>query len=598
MLFNADRRDPEVIQDYAAQRWQIQFPGQAGRRQQLAMHLQALLAQPLPETIKPDLALVDAARQQLRRVPVPQRLYSRIKAQQHNARLVNFYPQAGGDALRLFGLEENSPVFNMPFLYTKAGYKNLQLGSDSTLLQQLADEHWIYGTENHNEDFTEAELESISQKITRLYLHDYSKHWENFLSRLSLSPFNSTQGALTSLDVLSDYNYSPLVTLIELINQQTTLTPTLPYQLDPQGNPVMAAAAGQAPAGVNSLTDKALQALNPPLQPTSVDLRFKKIQALIKTNSNQPAKIHSCLDSLHGLYDFMQTIHTANNPNEAAYKAARSRFQDNRHDQIKALRTQARRVPEPLKKWLNTVADNAWRLLLDKAKRHIDASWQQQVYANFQNSLSDRYPLARNFSLEAPIHAFNRFFKPGGIEHDFVASYLKPFIDMRRWKMRTLDNRGLRISSNTLRQLQHAEKIRTAFFSQGSSAAVGFKIRPSKLAGSVQRVELTLGDKHMFYSHGPVSERHFKWHGGEDTRGGITFKDLKTETEHSINFDGDWAWFRLLDTATMERTRDAGARQVTLSENGRFFVFNLISKNMINPFESGFLSSYQCPRIL
>ena len=80
MLGNAGPLDASLVREWMRLDWQTAYPGlgYAPLRDSLLQHLDALLAEPLPQ-MQLDGALVTAARARIAAVPLAQRVYSRIK---------------------------------------------------------------------------------------------------------------------------------------------------------------------------------------------------------------------------------------------------------------------------------------------------------------------------------------------------------------------------------------------------------------------------------------------------------------------------------------------------------------------------------------
>lgn len=593
MLFNPERRNNEEIEAFAQQMWEQQLPGQASQQQELSDHLHALLQQDLPNNITANQRVVDRARQQLRRIPVQQRLYAQLKNQSRQQ--VDLYGQIGGDTQATFGVADNDPRFVMPALYTKTGYRQAQFGGNSPLLTDFSENQWIYGQINEGEDFSEADREKIGREVEKLYLSDYANRWKTFINGLRVNKFNSTPEALETLSTLSDPIYSPLLAVVEITAENTELTPRIDYNVDASGVRIPVSSTTRRIG--SALGDAAAEGLANSYKPTLVDVRFEELQRLVRSENNRPAKMQDYLAAIQDIHEYLAEIDSAPDANEAAFKAAKGRFQGAGNDAIKKLRTKANSAPEPIKDWLNDIADSSWGLVLAKARLHLNTVWREQVYGAYQNSLLNRYPMTANGRDETPILEFNNYFQPDGIEQRFVSNYIRPFVDTRRWKIRQIDGQGLTLSSSTLTQLRRAENIRKAFFSNGERAAIKFRIEPTKLDSGVRLFALELGENRVPYSHGPRTVSHMGWTGGEDIRARVIFEDLN-ETIHRKHFEGDWAWFRLLDESDVKSTGIDNIYQVTFKEEGREAQFKLIANSTINPFDHGLLRNYRCPQTL
>ena len=578
MLANPEHRDQVVIGQWAEKHWGNQLPGEASKQQSLTAHLNNLLNLDVPE-LEVDERVVRRAQQQIRTIPVAQRLYGQMKKSPDLAGDVDLLGVVGGETEKPFGISANSPVFISPKLFTKDGWEAADFSADSPLLTSLEQDQWLYG-KTEGEDFSQADKEKLAEQLRKLYLSEYAQYWQAFVKQFKVKGFSNIRSATENLRIMSDPVYSPLKGVLEAVSLNTELTP-----------PVTLPAAG------SRISEAAGNPLAKARKPTSVDLQFQALNGLVRPRANQPAQIQEVLTSIRELHDYLNEIAMAPDSDEQAYQSARARFQRSGNDVIKRLRIKAAQQPEPVKGWLNSMADSSWGLMLSDSRRYLNNAWQEQVYSAYQRSLKDRYPLSDNQKGDAPLQDFNSFFKPGGIEQEFFTEYLKPFVDTRKWRVKTLDGRGLSLSSNTLKQLRRANWIRQSFYKEGSELSVNFKLQPTKLDSDVRLFSLELGDQRMKYSHGPRVTKQFNWDSSDDARARVVFEDLN-ETVNRLEFEGDWAWFRLLDASELVSTADPREFKLTFNERGRKANFRLIAGSSVNPFDQSLLRNYRLKRSL
>ncbi|GAB2511394.1 type VI secretion system membrane subunit TssM [Microbulbifer agarilyticus] len=594
MFFHKEKRDAQVIVSYFAAHWSARMKGQATQQEQLLAHLQRLLTGPLPTNRAPNTRAVSAARQQLRRIPVQQRLYAQLQRSDLGQTNVDLYGEVGGDTQQLFGVSPDDARFQIPYLYTKAGYGEMDFSADSALLHRMSEERWIYGGQLSKEDFSEQDREKLAKEIERIYLSDYQQRWNRFLNDFSLSGFSSLSNAFDILGKLSDPVYSPLLAVSEIAaaNTQLTLRPEIP--MDANGVPLPVSSTTRNIGG--TVLERASTTLTEQYKPTIVDIRFEEVHRMIKAEKGRPAKIQEYLTAIGQVQNYIGEIDGSVDPSEAAYEKAKARF-SGASDAIKQLRIKASNAPAPFDGWLQQVADSTWALVVANAKNHLDRAWREQVLDVYNRGLSGRFPLRNGSDQEVPVMQFNEYFKPGGIEQQFVQQYLKPFIDTRRWKVRSLEGRSMGISTRTLSQLKRAETIRKTLFSEGDQASYGFRIEPEKLDSGVRLFALELGDQRVPYSHGPRTSRELDWRGGESNRARIIFEDLN-ESIHRQHFEGDWAWYRLLSKSEVERGRGSNEYLLTFTEAGRSAQFRVRASTAYSPFDKNLLVGYRCPQVL
>lgn len=571
MLVEPGHRDAATIQSWAAHHWQATLPGQAGQQQALSRHLRSLLDSDF-QTPQPDRQLIARARQQLRQIPVAQRVYAQLKSGD-NMQPMDLYNAIGGNTELVFGAGPDDARFSVPRLFTRQGYQSVDLTPGSATLRGIAGDRWLFGDQG-DEDFSEADLERIADDVRRLYLAEYIDVWQRFLDQLKIQPFDTLERAAQVVDQLADPVYSPLLGILKVVADNTHLT--------------------RMPAAVMNVAAVEDSGISQRLQPTPVDQEFRELRRLLEASEHQPAQVANLLSGLRSVHTALSDVSNAPNPDTAAFETARGRFASPGSDVWRQLNLQAANQREPIKSWLQQTTGYSWSALLGGAKRHVDSRWQQQVYRSCRNTLADRFPLAAGADTEVAIQDFIDFFKPGGIEAAFVQNTLSGLIDPQTFRNRQLDGQSLGLSSQALAMLQRGQQIRSAFFSSNNpGVSMQFSMKPERLDSTVRRFELDLGQSSLSYTHGPKIPRALEWHGGEDRRVRVLFEDLN-DTVHRAQYEGDWALFRLLSAQRLTATSRGNVYQLDISAGGRSARYELSTRSSNNPFTPGLLNGYRC----
>ena len=301
---------------------------------------------------------------------------------------MDLYSVIGGDTQKLFGLDSSNSAFAMPAIFTRNAYEEADYKADSPLLSDLDQNRWLYGQTN-GEDYSKSDKEKISEQIQKLYLTEYSQNWQNFVRKLHIAPFKSISEATASLKIMSDPVYSPLQNVLEVLADNTELTKPIT---------VPSAANGIVP-GADRVQAKAQQLVAKRQKPTLVDLQFRDIQGLVKTQNVQSPALQDTLALIRELHDYLNEIALAPDPQEQAFKVTRARFTGTGNDVLKRMRIKASQSPEPVKSWLNEISDSSWQLLLSDTRRYLNTAYKEQVFTPYRRSLHDRYPLVSNNQL-------------------------------------------------------------------------------------------------------------------------------------------------------------------------------------------------------
>ena len=305
----------------------------------------------------------------------------------------------------------------------------------------------------------------------------------------------------------------------------------------------------------------------------------------------------------------VNSISLASDPSRKAFKLVKARYQNGADNAITALHSYAKNMPKPVKRWLTSLADETWRVILRSAHQHINNEWRNTVYQPYMNSIEGRYPVAKNSDNDIALFDFVAFFKPNGTVDTFYQENVKPFITTRRgWKNKTIDKYNLGLSKATLRQIQRALEIKNVLFRENAETpSLGFSLKPNAMPKNNVRFMLEVGANRITYSHGPKFWKTLKWSAdSEQSRVRIVFEDLN-EQQHSETFEGPWAWFRLLAQSKLTKTSESSTYLVTyaISNNSdderqsfdarHKISYKIKAKSVNNPFEKQLLSLFKCP---
>jgi type VI secretion system protein ImpL len=330
------------------------------------------------------------------------------------------------------------------------------------------------------------------------------------------------------------------------------------------------------------------------------------LNLLLRESANKPAPIASILQKLQQIQEFIGEITVSPDPNMKAFEVAKARYLAGAGNAITSLRTFSKTTPEPIKRWLDSIADGVWKTILSSAKWHINNEWKKQVYSVYREGLSDRYPIKRSATDEIALYDFSEFFKPNGIVDAFFSSYIKPFINTgKSWSNRVIDNYSLGLSETALEQVNNAQTIKSIFFSENpSSPGFSFQLKPDQMNKIDAHFQIEVGDQRVGYNHGPKFWKEMKWSGEDENKTvRIIFEDL-SENLHENSFYGPWAWFKLQDKSRLTKTKQSNVYLMTFHVNERrsddtrvdhYAKYFIKAKSVNNPFNENLIGTFKCP---
>lgn len=586
MFQKLDYMDKQLITDWFVSDWKNHMEGEGTRRQELEAHLSALLALEL-EPVALNANLISATRSLLLRVPVHQRVYSRIKTNPQFTRKIDMLNQFGEPAREAFRVT-NPAAMKMPFMFTKEGYDAIDFSADSPVIANIMNDRWVLSDDNKdNVDFVKEDLDEIGKRVKELYFVDYIAHWNRLFGAMSVEKFKSIKHASDALASFADPVYSPFVSVLQVVSMNTTLSSQLAQNLnDDHGEGKAGAVTG---------------ALAKTFDGTKVDRSFREINVLLRESNKRPAPITTIGQKLQELKDFMGEISVAPDPNKKAFSVAKARYQNGAGNAITSLRAHASKLPSPMKEWLVTISKESWKITLGAAKQHVTSEWRSRVYEPYATGLAGRYPLKSGVKDELAMYDFIAFFKPKGTVDQFYGEFVKPFISTRRgWKNRGVDGYSLGLSEKTLEQIRRALNIKDVFFRKNPEVpSISFELKPYRMDKIDARFRLEVGEQRLGYNHGPKFSKPLHWSGDDESnRVRIVFEDLDG-VRHDKTYYGPWAWFRLQDQSNLQSTRRSSEYKATYEvrdDRGRSHSIQYLikAKSVNNPFAENLLGGFTC----
>ncbi|MFT5083871.1 MAG: type VI secretion system protein ImpL [Lentisphaeria bacterium] len=598
ILNKQDKLDRLALAEWFKTVWDEKYPGEATRRQELNMHLGTLLDLGFePIELKP--SIVKQTRELLLQVPVASRIYARVKTNPVYMQEVNVLNEFGELARTVFNLDEKTrEALKIPILYTLGGYNNADFSTSSPVLNDVTSESWLLtDDDSENVDFITDDLDEMSKQVQDQYLTDYAKTWSDLYRSLEIVQFRSLRQANDVLMSITDPVYSPLRSVLEVGVGNTELTPAIEGIGVVEDN-----ARGMRARQLAKMASFAADNR----ESTKVDKRFNELHVLMREGSRGAAPIETWLQRIQQMQTFVADVTMAPDPGQKAYEIAVDRYRSGSTNPIVTLRTYAKTAPEPLGRWLSSLADETWRTIMGAAHEYVNTEWRNQVYAPYSRALAGRYPLNRHSSDELALFDFSEFFKPAGTVDAFFEAYMKPFIDTRNgWNNRVVDNYSIGFSNASVGQVRKALAIKDVFFrTNPDSPTINLELKPLNMNEEDAQFTLDVGDTRITYKHGPKFWKPVTWSGADEgKRIRVIIEDLN-DTTHEQIYSGPWAWFRLMDASNVRRTSSSNIYQITFtaSRSGDSKIHQIVyegkTKSINNPFSNDLLGAFSAPESL
>lgn len=399
------------------------------------------------------------------------------------------------------------------------------------------------------------DFNDIRNSINQTYFTDYARYWQTTLNNLAKLNISSKNTLMPLLDEWTNNN-TPLLAIAKIINYHSQVLLTA------------------------NLSKQQLQA-------------FIELQNF--ATPEHAGQYSNLIRTLHTLQSYLSSLQ---HDDKAAFNAAQQRLRS-QSDPISQLYQQINTAPEPIRSWLQSIADQSWQQILDQTLAHLNHVWQSTVVTSYKASIAGRYPLNKNASDDINPTEFIRFFGPNGLLENYVNTYLKPFIDTQgtRWQIINLNNRGLALNSATLAQLERAAIIRTMYFHDSEQLATEFSLNVDELDTDITKAIIQINQQ-TYTAVSNKNKQIFIWQGDDkNPNARLELTDKTGQTAIAI-MSGPWAWFKLLDKAEIQQLSTLQHYQIMFHINGITMSYHLTAKYLLNPFIPGVLQDFRCPEIL
>jgi type VI secretion system protein ImpL len=563
--------------------------GTVEQRKQLDEHLDALTRDRVvisPFPLNQD--LVKGARAFLNQQPPANRTYSRIKA-----RLLGPDPPeftiagvAGPEAPNVLVRASRQPLnAGIPGLFTARGYPRFQKELASAMADMGLEDAWVLGRAASTAKPAlpnPAELLQQTQQVTRLYLTEYARLWQGYLSDVRLIGRNSLSDTIAVTRLLASVE-SPLLLLTRAAAKEVTLIGTdgtstrVDQAMDKLGRlkQEVTAAAGMA-GGLNA--------------PSGLDDKIEMIvqgpfSVLLAVTKGAPGT--APIDALSKvLEEYLASL-------VAADSALRGGTIPRIQDAENRLRAEAARMPQPVRGVLEDLVGQARQQVAGGTRSSASASVKGGVGQTCGAVIAGRYPLSRRAAQDVQLNDFAQVFAPGGLMDDTFQKNLAPFVDTSRevWAPRPGPEGAAAGSAADLAQFQRASVIRDAFFAPGSrTMKFDLIVRVVQLGGA-DKVDLDIDGQVVTATPGNDGSKRVSWPGVR----GTNQVRLTVGKAAPLSTDGAWALHRLIDRGQVQGGTPPERVLVNFIVDGRTVGIEFTAQSVRNPLRLPQLEGFACP---
>lgn len=534
--------------------WNDSLKSQPQTADQLKYYLDLSLNRPV-EKLPLDNALINRVRDQLEQIIPSQRAYGllTLRASVNNLSDLFLNLSVGTNFNNIFELV--NPALSIPSLYTARGFQEVFLEQHKSISKEVAEDNRDIGLVN--ESNINQNAGQISDAMQNDYNNNYIEAWDHALANIKIKPFQNLNEAIDTLNLLISKE-SPLSKLLNIINDNTT-----------------------------SISHDKVQ----------VSGHYESLNNYSK-HSNSGLSWSDTVKTLIDLHDYLVTLQQAANQNQACFNAAIELMQAKNKNPIQALSEEAAKAPQPVKRWLNSISNNSWQMIVQGAHAQMNDAWKNDVMSNYDKSIRDRFPLQRQSQSDIAIPDFNTFFSNEGTLQVYFDQYIKPFvnIDKTPWVLYQLNGHSIELPNSSIQIFENAKAIRDDYFRRGAKQAnFSFSIEPITLDSNASSVQMILGPHHLTYSHGPQGIASISWplpFNSEDTS---LYMTTFNDNQYGHSSSGPWSLFKMFNHGVLKPTRDDGTYLFFINFHGYSATYRITGTGDISIFQLTHLKGFKLP---
>jgi type VI secretion system protein ImpL len=591
MLNMQERRDIPWLKDWVAAHWSQLYTGDTAVQNGLSTHFERLLKLPFSYPVNEQ--LVAQARQVLRSESLANVVYRMLRDQAHTLPQYRFSQHLGPQGSLFVGAD-----YVIPGFYTQQGYQQYFSVKGMALVTNMLTDNWVLG---EGAGISTMDLRRLMVELEQLYFRDYANHWGEAVGELDLLAVNDFGESAEQLAGLTSAN-SPLLQLLMEVRENTLFPDTADAAVEGvDAAQQLADKGGKLARLVGDTAAKAADALAktlPNAARKSLQNRFEPLHRLLDAENTPTADLAAMLAALNELQLQMDSLARASVPEQSAFEMAKARMGGQR-DALSKVRSASVRLPRPVGGWLNVLAEDSWRLVLNDSYHYLNQRYQSELYSFYGKAISQRYPFNAHSASDVTISDFREFFKAQGIAERFFDNYMRPFVSGSpgSYRMRNVDGYSVPVSKAFLDQMAAASVIRQSFFADNpAEPQVQFKLEPYTLDPVVSRSEFKFGDKTIEYRHGPILPVSFKWpNDAEDGRTSLVLDRMAGRPLGIEKNTGPWSLFRLFDLMQTEYLRGRDVMVLKADVGGLRANYLLTCQRMPNPFDMDVLRRFRMP---
>lgn len=429
---------------------------------------------------------------------------------------------------------------------------------------------WVLAGASHSNSTQQTAIspEALKAALTSRYFADYAEHWQAFMNSILWESASSMPAAIGQLKAMADARQSPLIALLKSLEyqggagaQQASLSDTLvtkAQNIFSSGSkadvPLAARPDPAGPLGPSFGPVLRLVAMSTADAPANT-------KAAAQTASYSDLSLQRYLERVTTLRLRLQQIGDSPDADAQARQVAQTLFQG-KGSELADTQSYARLVSASLGAQWAGMGDalfvrpvaQALQTVLQPAQASLNEAWQQSIVSAWNRSFAGRYPFA-NTANDASLPELARFLRPqGGLIAAFLASQLAGVLELQgdQWVPVSTAGTSLVVDPSFLTAVNTLQRIAGHLLVQGEPQ-YRFEFKPVPSPGVTDTL-LTVDGQKLHYFNQQEIWQPLNWPSGDPLKTGtrLEWQTEKAGTNRSLEYEGRWAFVRMLERARVE----------------------------------------------
>lgn len=392
--------------------------------------------------------------------------------------------------------------------------------------------------------------ETLKKQLTERYFSEYGMAWLHFLNTIQWNQTNNVSDVIEQLTLLADTRQSPLIALMNVVKYQSEVA----YN----GGSLSDNLLRSAQELIGNKSQTGLPKNNDASKPLTAI--FLPITSLLQNDNTNELSLQTYLLRVTQARLKLQNVTNSADPQSRMQELAKSVFKGTSVD-LTETRDYGNLIAANLgEEWsgfgyslFKQPLEQSWQVVLAPAAMSFNNTWQDHIVSQWEKSFAGRYPF-KDSENEASLAELARFLRTDtGIIDRFIANELNGVLEKKggSWVINTANAQGLNFSPKFIETLTLFNEISAELLPSGD-VSFSFDLMP-RSGNNITRTQLVINKQKLEYFNQIPVWQSFNWPGdGYSPYSHLSWSSDTSGLRLYGYYSGDWAWVRLLESASVK----------------------------------------------